>query len=39
MVNHYSTDLFLQCIKVVNDDTNNQVECEEGAKDDECHKI
>lgn len=39
MLKHYFTDLLLQCIKVVNDDTNNQVECEERTKDDKCHKI
>lgn len=33
------TYLFLLLVKVVNDDTNEQVECEEGPKDDEDDKV
>lgn len=33
------TYLFLLLVKIVNDDANEEVECEEGAKDDEDDKV
>ena len=33
------TYLFLLFVEVVNDDTNEQIESEEGSEDDEEHKV
>ncbi len=33
------TYLFLLHVEVVNDDTNEEVESEEGPHDDECHEV
>jgi hypothetical protein len=35
----YNTYLFLLFIKIIDDHTNEQVECEKWAKDDEEHKV
>ena len=33
------TCLFLQHVEIVNNNTNEEIECEKGAEDDEDHKI
>lgn len=39
MCSIFNTYLFLLLVEIVNDDTNEEVQCEERPEDDENHKV